>query len=51
MTENKISLKKEYENLINISIKNNLIFNNFPRYIFERMYRIKIINLENFKIS
>ena len=38
---------KEYENLINISIKNNLIFNNFPRYIFERMYRIKIINLDD----
>lgn len=38
---------KEYENLINISIKNNLIFNNFPRYIFERMYRIKIVNLDD----
>ena len=37
---------KEYENLIEISIKNNLIFTNFPKYIFERMYRVKIINLD-----
>ena len=44
--EKDIRYIKEYEKLVNLANKNNLIFNNFPKYIFDRMYRLKVMNLD-----